>query len=102
MFLVTYITKHSHKKYFSTDTELRYWKAVTVFMQIFALMGCCAAEVGKCLPTFRANVAVPPSRIKESKKVKQSKKNNWDCQTLEDGTDILFRDVGNPQSTNTA
>jgi len=49
-----------------------------------ALLGCYAASSGNCLPTFQDNIAVPSSRVKMVQFL-----------TLEDGTDILSRNVGN-------
>jgi hypothetical protein len=34
--------------------------------QILALLGCYAAYVGSCLPTFQDSVSVPSSRVKQS------------------------------------
>jgi hypothetical protein len=36
--------------------------------EVFALLGCYAAYVGSCLPTFRDCLSIPYSRIKQSKK----------------------------------
>jgi hypothetical protein len=46
-----------------------------------------AASSGNPLPTFRDNVSVPYSKVKKSM-------NPLDFLTLEDGTDMLFRNVG--------
>jgi hypothetical protein len=51
--------------------------------EIFALVGCYAAQIGSQLPTFRDNLSVPSSRAT--------------VVTLEDGTDTLSRNVGNYQ-----
>jgi hypothetical protein len=48
-----------------------------------ALLGCYAASSGNSLPTFRDNLSVPSSRVK-----------NLGHVTLEDGTDRLSRKVG--------
>jgi len=45
-------------------------------VEAFALLGCYAAYVGSCLPTFRDSLSIPSSRA--------------ECMTLEDGTDTLF------------
>jgi hypothetical protein len=45
------------------------------------------------LPTFQDNVSVPSSRVKKSKKSRESKL-FLDFLTLEDGTDRLSRNVG--------
>jgi hypothetical protein len=52
--------------------------------EICTLLGCYAASFGNPLPTFRDNVSVPSSRVK----------NSDDFLTLEDGTDALSRNVG--------
>jgi hypothetical protein len=52
--------------------------------EICALLGNYAALSVNPLPTFRDNVSVPSSRVKKSKKFL----------TLEDGTDMLSRNVG--------
>jgi hypothetical protein len=53
--------------------------------EICALLGCYAALSGNPLPTFWDNVSVPPSRVK--------KLASLDFLTLEDGTNILSRNV---------
>jgi hypothetical protein len=62
----------------------------TQIYEIFALLGCYSALIGSYLPTFRNNPSVPFPRAKQSK-------GNFflDCLTLEDGTDMLARNVGN-------
>lgn len=36
--------------------------------EIFALLRCCAVQVGSCLPTFGDNLSIPSSRAKQSRK----------------------------------
>jgi hypothetical protein len=59
--------------------------------EICALLGYHAASIGNPLPTFRDNVSVPSSRVKESQ---EEKLFFLDFLTLEDGTDTLSRNVG--------
>jgi len=49
-----------------------------------ALLGCYAASSGNFLPTFRDDLSIPSSRVK-----------NFGFLTLEEGTDRLSRNVGN-------
>jgi hypothetical protein len=57
--------------------------------EICALLGYKAASRGNFLPTFRDNVSVPSSRVKNSKTPRF-----LDILTLDDGTDTLSRNVG--------
>ena len=43
-------------------------KDPVVVDEIFALLECVAASIGTQLPTFRDNLSVPYSRLKQSKK----------------------------------
>jgi len=54
---------------------------------IFTLLGCYTAFLRSRLPSFRDNLSVPSSRVKQSKT------------TLQDGTDRLSRNVDNYLST---
>jgi hypothetical protein len=54
--------------------------------KICALLGHYAASCGNCVPTFRDNVSVPSSKVKNPRR-KQ-------LLTLEDGTDTLYLNVG--------
>jgi hypothetical protein len=58
--------------------------------EICALLGYYTASSGSSTPTFRHNISVPISRVKESKK----KAFFFELLTLEDGTDMLCRNVG--------
>jgi hypothetical protein len=46
--------------------------------KICALLGYYAASCGNCLPTFRDNVSVPSSRVKNPRR-KESRHRNVDC-----------------------
>jgi hypothetical protein len=64
----------------------------TPVSEIYALLGCYAAQIRNSAPTFRYNLPVPPSRAKQSKK-------NSDHLALEDGTEsFLETSVNNYQS----
>jgi hypothetical protein len=54
--------------------------------EICVLLGRYAASSGNPLPTFRHNVSLPSSRVKNS--------NALDFLPLADGTDMLSRNVG--------
>ena len=56
--------------------------------EMFALLRCYAAQIGSKLPTFRNNLPVPSSSVK------QYKKNGLDCLTVGDGTVRLSGKVG--------
>jgi hypothetical protein len=63
-------------------------------LEVFALLGCYGAWVGTSLPTFRDKIWTLSARVKKSKT-----KVFFDCFTLEDGTDILSRNVSNQPPT---
>jgi hypothetical protein len=63
-----------------------------VLYEIWALLWCYAASCGYLLPTFRDNLSIPSLRVKKSK----------NCLTLEDGTDMLSRNVGKELPRDTA
>jgi uncharacterized ParB-like nuclease family protein len=50
----------------------------------FNLLGCYATSIRTKSPTFRGNLSVPPTKVRQ-----------FECFTLEDGTDRLSRNVGN-------
>jgi hypothetical protein len=56
-------------------------------VKVFALLGCYNAYVCTCAPTFRDNILVPFSRVK------QSEKNDY--LTLESEGNTTIRNVGN-------
>jgi hypothetical protein len=58
--------------------------------EICALLGYYAASSGNRLTTFRDSVSVPASRVKNSKRSPSLLR----LLTLEDGTDMLSRNVG--------
>jgi hypothetical protein len=62
-------------------------------LEIRALLGYYAASKGNTLPTFRENVSVPSSSVEKSK-TKKSNSEILDVLNLEDGTDMLSRNVG--------
>jgi hypothetical protein len=63
-------------------------------MQVFALLGCCAALVGSNLPTFRDSVSVLYLRVRRSKRMNYL--------TLGNGMDLLSRNVGTKIQTRVA
>jgi hypothetical protein len=44
-------------------------------VEVFALLGYCAAYVGSYLPTFRDSLSVPSSRVKQSNNYKHTLRN---------------------------
>lgn len=69
--------------------EFHHRNEIVIFLRSSLLLGWCATKVGSSLPTFRNNMWIPTSRVKQSKK-----KSFLDCFTLEIGT-LMSRNVSN-------
>ena len=69
---------------FRTNSSTRHFRLPRSMNKNFALLGCYETSIRTKSRTFRDNLSVPPSKIRQ-----------FECLTLEDGTDRLSRNVGN-------